>query len=359
MAIQGNFYPGPSKVYDSLQRHLQDAFQSGVLGINHRSTEAMTIIGKVQKLLHQKLHIPADYQMALVSSATECWEIVAQSCWGPHPGTFYIQGSFGEKWAEYTQRIISSPLQKKIYSIQEKIVPDNLEKTGIICLTQSETSNGTQLRFLQTEKLGSVYKRDDKEALVVVDATSSLGGIDLEWQLGDIWFASVQKCLGLPAGMALLVYSPRAWHRVQKLNDRKFYNSLLYIQENMQKNQTQHTPNMLTIFLLLKILEEMPEIPNVHQEIVQRSRSWYHFFFSVPQRFQVQPLVGIEGLRSDTVVALEAPPHEIVRLKAEAQKAGFILGNGYGAWRDTTARIANFPAISSEEISRLKSFLAQ
>jgi phosphoserine aminotransferase len=48
------------------------------------------------------------------------------------------------------------------------------------------------------------------DALIAVDATSSMAGVELDWQSADIWFASVQKCFGLPAGMAVMVCSPRA-----------------------------------------------------------------------------------------------------------------------------------------------------
>ncbi len=37
------FYPGPSKVYPQIARYMQEAFEEGVLSINHRSAECMAI----------------------------------------------------------------------------------------------------------------------------------------------------------------------------------------------------------------------------------------------------------------------------------------------------------------------------
>ena len=43
----------------------------------------------------------------------------------------------------------------------------------------------------------------------------------------------------------------------------------------------------------------------------------------------------------------------------KAKENNIILGNGYGAWKDTTFRIANFPAIEDWEFDQLKTLLRQ
>ncbi len=40
------------------------------------------------------------------------------------------------------------------------------------------------------------------------------------------------------------------------------------------------------------------------------------------------------------------------------QKAGFLLGEGYGDLKTTTFRIANFPALRDKEINALRKFLS-
>ena len=117
-----------------------------------------------------------------------------------------------------------------------------------MCVTQNETSNGTQIRDL------SPFRKAFPEAIIAVDVTSSLGGIELDYLQGDVWFASVQKCLGLPAGMGIMICSPKAIQRAEEINDRKYYNSLLFIHENFQKFQTHYTPNVLSIYLINKII---------------------------------------------------------------------------------------------------------
>ncbi|MBC8110499.1 MAG: aminotransferase class V-fold PLP-dependent enzyme, partial [Verrucomicrobia bacterium] len=98
------FYPGPAKVYPQVADYLQDAYQSGILSSNHRSEAFMKICQTTLALLHEKLSIPADYAIIFVSSATECWEIIAQSFTEKNSLHAY-NGAFGEKWFDYAQKI--------------------------------------------------------------------------------------------------------------------------------------------------------------------------------------------------------------------------------------------------------------
>ncbi|MFC0186242.1 hypothetical protein ACFFJX_28975 [Pseudarcicella hirudinis] len=96
------FYPGPSKVYSQIGDYMQDAFKSGILSVNHRSPECVEMVRNTINLLHKKLDIPADYSVYFISSATEAWEIIAQSL--VKENSFHVyNGAFGKKWFEYTQ----------------------------------------------------------------------------------------------------------------------------------------------------------------------------------------------------------------------------------------------------------------
>ena len=44
---------------------------------------------------------------------------------------------------------------------------------------------------------------------------------------------------------------------------------------------------------------------------------------------------------------------------SEARSAGMILGNGYGRWKESTFRVANFPALESHEWLALEEFIHQ
>ncbi len=329
------FYPGPSKVYPQVANYAAEAVRSGLVSLNHRSAGFMDIVRETMQLLHTKLAIPDHYHIAFVSSATECWEIVAQSLTAEtslHP----YSGAFGQKWAEYAHRIKS---------------PINLTDADVLCIVQNETSNGTQVNMAALANF-----RNDFSGLIAVDAVSSMAGVTLDWTLADVWFASVQKCFGLPAGLAVLVYSPAALARAEAIGERDHYNSLLFIHENFAKFQTPYTPNGMGIYCLMRVLQQVPPIADIDAIIKRQAADWYNFFEQDMVNSPFRLLINNPAVRSDTVIAVSGSEANIRAVKLAAQQAGITLGNGYGNWKNTTFRIANFPAISEEEIGRLRKF---
>ncbi|WP_224998231.1 aminotransferase class V-fold PLP-dependent enzyme [Cesiribacter sp. SM1] len=346
-----SFYPGPSKVWDTLPRYMQEAWESGILSVNHRSPQFAQLWQELVNTLHQKLEIPENYTILPASSATECWEIIAQSLLGPGGNSLHLyNGAFGEKWFEYTNKLTGAAHR---FAFQPDELPDlaSLQTGGyqLLALTHNETSNGTALPDSFMHQL----RMQHAAPLIAADATSSMGGVALPWGAADVWFASVQKCFGLPAGLALMVCSPRAVAAAEELGERNHYNSLLFMLDNARKHQTTHTPNVLNLYLLQRSLAERHTQAAVHRELVARQRQWLEFL-RLQDHFE--PLINNPVLQSTTILCLQGVPNEVSSLKAEALAQGFYLGNGYGPWKNDTFRIANFPAITTQEIEQLQGF---
>ena len=341
-----NFYPGPSKLHAQLEGHLRDAYTSGILERNHRSEAFMEVLRTALSDLHDKLLIPNDYEVYLVSSATECWEIVAQSLVSERSLHLY-NGAFGQKWYDYTKRLHPDAQAVPFALYEAPILPADTE-AELLCLTHCETSNGT---YLPDELLRTI--RAYFGGLIAVDATSSMGGLVLPWALADVWFASVQKCFGLPAGLGILVVSPAAVRRAELLGDRKYYNSLLFVRENFLRHQTPYTPNVLGIYLLGRLMQQRAPITAVAEEVQGRAANWYAY---LTQRGLV-PLCTAELFQSPTVIALSVASDALAVLHQAAEQEGFVLGNGYGPWKNTSLRIANFPAHTDLDVLSLQYFL--
>jgi phosphoserine aminotransferase len=347
-----SFYPGPSRVHDEIPKYVKDAARFGIMSINHRSEEFMAISKRTITLLKQKLAIPKDYTIFFTSSATECWEIIAQS-WVTDKSYHLYNGAFGQKWFEYTGKIkpgaIALPFNREV-----ALDPDNLMFEGsnsVICITQNETSNGTQV----TNKIIAAIKKNNSTHLLAVDATSSMGGIKLDFKSADVWLASVQKCFGLPAGMGLMICSPHAIARAKEINNTHYYNSVVFMNAMMEKWQTPYTPNVLSIYLLMRVLEKSKPIQEVHKLTVDRFQDWNSF---LQKTKHLKPLIKNTAVHSYTVLPIEGEPAFISKIKKNAKKKGFLLGEGYGDLKPTTFRIANFPAIKRAEIISLKRFLS-
>src|SRR5207237_6344787 len=92
----------------------------------------------------------------------------------------------------------------------------------VLLLIHNEASTGLT-NDLQT--LGALSRRQNPEALIVVDAVSSLGCIPLEmdaWEIAVALTAS-QKGLLCPPGLMMLAAGPRAWEANVQASLPHFY----------------------------------------------------------------------------------------------------------------------------------------
>ncbi len=341
------FYPGPSKIYPEVSQYMQEAVGKGILSLNHRSTEFMHLCAETIAICKKKLAIPADYSLFFASSATECWEIIAQSFLESSDKVYHCcQGAFGEKWLNYNQKLCAYNHIKAEVQAYQSFEATKDKNPTLLCFTPSETSNGMQFSMAGLQRLRLLFP----DAFFAHDVTSCLGGITLMWEVGDIWFASVQKCLGLPAGLALCIMSPRAVARAYKINERTHYNSLINNLDNISKFQTPYTPNVLGIYLLYKVMLQVPPISEIDAIICKRAEDWYKFF----EQFEDYTPLASVSLRSSTIICISGTEENICFAKEKMKEQNIILGNGYSRWENNTFRIANFPAISEEEIALFK-----
>jgi len=224
------------------------------------------------------------------------------------------------------------------------------EKAELLAFTHNETSNGTAIY----EQFQKQVRAKFPNSLIAYDATSSMAGYEFNWELGDIWYASVQKCFGLIAGMALMVVSPKAIKRAEEIDERDHYNSFNFILKNALNNQTHHTPNIANIFILNRLMKNVENISAIHQNLKARKKQFHE---ELSKLRRLKALVLSNEFQSDTVFCLKGEIDFIQKLKERAEKEGFILGNGYGEWKENTIRIANFPAIPNQHYTDLINFL--
>lgn len=347
-----SFYPGPSRVYDDIPKYVKDAHAKGILSLNHRSEEFVAMMKKTVTLLKKKLSIPKDYTIFFTSSATECWEIVAQS-WVTNKSFHLYNGAFGQKWYEYAYKLKTGatalPFGRETVLNPGRSVFEGSE--NVICITQNETSNGTQVSNEIIRKI----REGSPDHLIAVDVTSSLAGIKLDFTAADIWLASVQKCFGMPAGLGIMICSPAAIKKARAINNTRFYNNVVLMTDMMEKWQTSYTPNVLGIYLLMRVMEKVKPIGTVHKIIEKRYSDWMNV---VRNQSGFHHLIKNKSVHSFTVLALQADVKTLEAIKKSARRKGFLLGDGYGELKASTLRIANFPALKDTEVKSLMKFLS-
>ena len=346
-----NFTPGPSQLFYTVEDHARHAFKNGITSLSHRSKEFEGIYASVKSGLTELLGIPSDFHIFFTSSATEIWERSIQNLVDKNSAHF-VNGAFSKRYFE-----IATQLGKKVYKVESPLgsgfneaitLP---EPTELIALTHNETSTGVSL------PMGFVNSFRDKypEALVVVDAVSSVPYPNFDFSKIDSVFFSVQKGFGLPAGLGVWIVNERCLAKADKISKDGgsigSYHSLPTLLANGKKNQTPETPNVLGIYLLSKVLDDKNRrgIQIIRKETEYKAAILYQ---ALETNGLVKPFVKDTSHRSQTVIVAECGSHT-ERIAKNLAKVGLFAGDGYGENKKTQLRFANFPTHSKEQFELL------
>ena len=263
-----NFYPGPSTLHPYFEESIKSAITSGILSMNHRSSAFASLYQDCIEVLQEKWRVPKNYKLLFVSSATETWQIIAQSLIVNERSLHVFNGAFGKKSFDATQKLTlkASPYE---FSYDKPIEVNNLKDYPFINICQNETSNGT---FVSDKTLSNIRSKFP-DSILSVDVTSSLGGSNFNFNNADIWYSSVQKCLGLPSGMGVILINEKAIDVAKNKNIKLHYNDLSNLIINAEKHQTTHTPNILSIHSLQYTQNKTDSIDKIDSLIKDRKKT--------------------------------------------------------------------------------------
>ncbi len=346
-----HFTVGPSKLYPGIQDVILDALNNYVPSTYHRSIEFAEIYTQAENEIKKLLSVPESHAIFFLSGASEIWERILQNL-VQNKSVHYINGSFGKKFHDYALSlgIIAEAIQIDhglgLPPI-ESIMPD--KNADLICITQNETSTGVSIHPK------SIYALKNKfpNAQICIDIVSSVPYVDIDYNLIDTAFFSVQKGFGMPAGLGVWILNKNCIKRHQKFAGSKIgsqHHRLDFISEAYNKKQTQVTPNTLAIYLLGKIAKKMNDkgIETIRSETKIKANLIYD---AISNSKKLTAAITDPELRSQTTIAVGV--QEPVHLMEYTRSNQIILSSGYGATAYNEIRIANFPAHTIEDVHEL------
>lgn len=359
------FTVGPSQIYPTLPSYIQKAVKNDILSVSHRSEEFRQMYKETIENLKKLLNVPENYEIVFVSSALEAMErtIMAMS----HNNTYHIlSGFFGKTWMGIAKELGKSPHSFNFFDWEKNRLSETAfentkipTKSELVCITQNDTSVGFSIPMARIYEI----KKKNPEKLFALDIVSSAPYIDIEYKYLDAVFFSVQKGFGLPAGLCVLILSPKAINQAQKLSKLKnysigSYHSLVKLVENTQKFQTVETPNVLGIYLLGSVVKDFLKIgiSKIRQDTQLKAQMLYDFFSKSESANKTQE-IGSPFIMEEKYRSITTPVFEITKgsegLRKFAAEKGLILGAGYSDFKSKHVRIANFPAQSIQNTKKL------
>lgn len=355
-----SFIPGPAKISPAVYQDIETAVAEGILELSHRSPAFLEIAKESLQNLRTYLAIPDDYHILYTESASSAWHsMVANAV--RQKSAHIVQGAFSGKATTAARKLNKRAVEyhceipKKALQLPTAIDTD----VELVTICLNESSNGTRWDMSQLQSVQTLAPN----ALIGVDVTSCAGAVALDFAFGDVWYFSVQKAFGLPAGLGVVILSPRALKRAKELTSvgenlagLANWSDLVANQEN-GRGPTLHTPNMLGIYLLARQaarLEAVGGIKAVEQATQDKAARIYTY---LEKHSTLKPYINHESDRSPTVITVTGTPEAIADAQQRAREHNTVLGQGYGELKKDTLRLANFPSITDEDVASLLAWL--
>jgi aspartate aminotransferase-like enzyme len=250
--------------------------------IHHRTEEFGRIMVEVTDRLKYVFQTENDV-IILSASSTGAMESSVVNLLSPGDRVLVIGGGkFGERWAEICGaysiefHFIDVEWGKpvNIERVREKLESDPSVKC--VYSTLCETSTGV---VHDIKSLGAIVKTFE-DTLLVVDAVSGLGAVDIQtdnWHV-DVVVSGSQKGLMTPPGLAFISLSELAWAAVERSELPKYYFDLKEARKSLSKNQTPFTCSVSLIMALRESLaqikrEGMRNVLARHARLAQATRA--------------------------------------------------------------------------------------
>lgn len=338
--------PGPTPVPPAVTA----AMSRPIIG--HRSAEFAALIERVNEKLKKVFQTKNDV-FVLASSGTGGMEAAVANVVNPGDKVITLNtGKFGERFGELARKYGAEVDEIKFVwgsSIDLQVVEEKLKADPTIkavFATHNETSTGV---VNDIKGLGNLV--DQHRAVLVVDAISSMGGMDIrtdEWKV-DIMVSGSQKAMMLPPGLAFVSVSPKAWNVIEQNKSPKYYFDLLKARKSLGKNNTPYTSPVSLYYGLEAALDMILDegLENVFER---------HRLLAKATRAAVMGL-GLELLppleyASDTVTAVKCPENVDVNYlrRTLLEKYRVMVAGGQAELKGKIFRIAHMGYASKADV---------
>jgi aspartate aminotransferase-like enzyme len=323
--------------------------------INHRGPEFAAIIREVTASLQRAFRTEGDV-LILTASGTGGLEAAVVNTLSPGDAVAAVSiGFFGDRLAEIA-RIYGADVTTLEFPAGQGADPERIRQhlrqrpeTKAVLLTHNESSTGVTNPL---REIASVVRQS--EALLIVDAVSSIVGIDVrtdEWGL-DVVVTASQKAWAAPPGLAMLSMSPRAWQAQKVARMPRYYWDLAQARSWLERGQTLATPAISVFFALQEALRllEAEGLDNAiarHRRVAERVRAGV--------RELGLELFSDPAVASNTVTAVKVPPgvdgHRLVATLRDEH--GVELAGGQGPFAGKIFRVGHLGWVTEADMDQV------
>ncbi|HHB89942.1 MAG TPA: alanine--glyoxylate aminotransferase family protein [Anaerolineae bacterium] len=344
------YIPGPTEVHpDVLAAQAQPM-------VGHRSQDFAELFYRILPRLKQVL-LTEQHVYITASSGTGLQEAAVRNAVRPGRKVLnMVAGAFADRWHQVS---VSNGKDAVRVDIEwgQPIRPEDVDAAlaaggfDAVTIVHNETSTGV---MSDIEAIARLVREKYPDVLILVDAVSSASGVRIafdEWGL-DMLLTSSQKAFALPPGLALAAVSDRMLERAKQVPHRGWYFDLLTLEKYLAAGKT--TPATPAISLLYALDLQLDRILAEglenrwarHAACMEMTHAWAR-----KHGFELFPAAGYE---SRTVTCVRNTREiDVPAMIAFARAQNMVIGNGYGALKNQTFRIAHMGELGPDDMRAL------
>ena len=298
------------------------ALAGAALGRSHRAKIGKDKLKQVIDETKALLVLPPDYLVGIVAgSDTGAVEAALWSLLGPRPVDVFAWETFGKEWVTDCVKQLK-PLQTRCFVADFGRLPDlsQADRGHDIVFTWNGTTSGAIVP-------NADWIDDDRQGLVICDATSSVFAVPMPWHKLDVVTFSWQKVLGGEAQHGILILSPRAVERLESHKPAWPLPKIFRLTKEGKLNrgifegETINTPSMMCVEDALDAMAWARSVGGA-QGLARRTQDNYRALSQWVERTPwIDFLATDPGWRSPTSVCMKLADPALTSMSLEQQAA--------------------------------------
>ena len=342
----GRFGSGPSRVPAAALAGL--GAPGSVMGTSHRQAPVKSLVERVQQNLAELYSMPDGYQVVLGNGGSSQFWDIATCCLIEHRSAHGVWGEFGRKFcsAVAAAPFLDSPTvdEAPMGAAADVVAHDGCD---VYAWPQNETSTG----------VCAPVRRVTDDALILVDATSSAGGMDADIAATDAYYFAPQKNFASDGGLWFACLSPAALERSARLVPTRWVPpslDLTLAAENSALHQTPNTPALATLMLMDAQLTWLLENGGIDFAVTRTEQSSGALYAWADAHSFVQPFVANPAHRSPVVATLAFDDSvDAKELTSILRANGIVDIEPYRSAGPNQIRVGCYAAVDPDDIQAL------
>jgi len=351
LPVDGRFGAGPSKVRPEQIQALVEKSVS-VMGTSHRQKPVKNEVAEMRAGLAEMFSIPAGYEIVIGNGGTTAFWEVATFGLIRDRAQFLTFGEFGAKFASSAK---AAPFlgEQSVIKSEPGDAPAFAAEAGLdaYCTPHNETSTGVAIPPVRPAGA-------DKDALVLIDATSGAGGLPVDLSQVDVYYFSPQKCFASDGGLFVAIMSPAAIARAEEIKASGRYIpaflDLMTAIENSRLDQTYNTPAVATILMMNEQVKWFNSNGGLDWCVSRTKESSDAIYEWAMASDFATPFVSDPAKRSQVVATIDFDESIDAEIVAKVLRAnGVVDTEPYRKLGRNQLRISVFPAVEPSDVRQL------